>query len=43
LIIRGKQARGLKVPFGPFLILATVLTVLFAGPVLDLYTHLFMP
>jgi leader peptidase (prepilin peptidase)/N-methyltransferase len=42
LIIRGKQARGLKVPFGPFLILATVITVLFASPVLDWYTHLFV-
>lgn len=42
LMIQGKQARGMKVPFGPFLILATIITVLFGSSVIDWYTGLFM-
>lgn len=40
LVLQGKPLRHLKIPFGPFLILATIMTVLFGSPILDWYTGL---
>lgn len=41
LLLRGKSVRNAKIPFGPFLILATVITVLFSQPIIDWYTGFF--
>lgn len=41
LLLRGKSVKGLRVPFGPFLILATVVTVLFSQPILSWYMGFF--
>jgi prepilin signal peptidase PulO-like enzyme (type II secretory pathway) len=41
LLLRGKPVRNLKIPFGPFLILATIITVLFSQTIIDWYTGLF--
>jgi leader peptidase (prepilin peptidase)/N-methyltransferase len=43
LLLRGKPLRHMKVPFGPFLILATILTVLFSSSMISWYTGLFAP
>lgn len=43
MVLRGKPMRQARVPFGPFLLLATFVTVLFSGGVLDWYTGLFLP
>lgn len=42
LAVRGKSVRGVRVPFGPFLIVATIATVLFGQLILDWYNGLFM-
>jgi leader peptidase (prepilin peptidase)/N-methyltransferase len=41
LLLRGKSIRQARIPFGPFLILATIITVLFGQPIVDWYTGLF--
>lgn len=41
LLLQGKPLRHARIPFGPFLIVATVVTVLFSSPVIDWYTGLF--
>jgi len=41
LLLQGKSIRHMRIPFGPFLILATILTVLFSQSVIDWYIGLF--
>lgn len=41
-IARGKKSLSAKLPFGPFLIIATVLTMLFGGQIIDWYTGLLL-
>lgn len=40
LLIRGKNLRGAKIPFGPFLLLGTVITVLFGQAIINAYIGL---
>lgn len=40
-MLASKSVRNIKVPFGPFLLLATLLTVLFGQAVIDWYTSYF--
>jgi prepilin signal peptidase PulO-like enzyme (type II secretory pathway) len=42
-IIAGKKEMTSKLPFGPFLIAATMILVLFGDSILDWYQHLFLP
>jgi prepilin signal peptidase PulO-like enzyme (type II secretory pathway) len=39
LLVRGKKAMKLRVPFGPFLLAATVVVVLFGASLVDWYTQ----
>lgn len=39
LLLAGRQKLATKVPFGPFLIAATAITILFGGSLIDWYTH----
>ncbi len=39
--LKAKDKRHVKIPFGPFLILATIVVVLWGGHVVDWYTNLF--
>lgn len=41
LLVRGKSIRHMRIPFGPFLILATIVTVLFGQGIIDWYIGLF--
>lgn len=41
LLLRGKPVHSAKIPFGPFLILATIVTVLFSQTIIDWYTGFF--
>jgi prepilin signal peptidase PulO-like enzyme (type II secretory pathway) len=42
LLATGRLKRTSVIPFGPFLIAAAVVTVLFGGDILDWYRHLFL-
>ena len=39
ILLKGKQAMKVQVPFGPFLLAATVVVVLFGTRVIDWYTQ----
>ncbi len=41
-LVRGKVKVKTKLPFGPLLIIATVVVVLFGGPVINWYLHSFL-
>lgn len=43
LLLRGKPLRHARIPFGPFLISATIVAVLFSGSIVGWYTGLFVP
>jgi len=40
LLIAKRQSFSSKLPYGPFLILSTALTLLFGGPIINWYTRL---
>lgn len=40
LLVKGKNLRGAKIPFGPFLLLAAVTTVLFGQAIINVYISL---
>jgi leader peptidase (prepilin peptidase)/N-methyltransferase len=40
LLVAGKKKFGQSLPFGPFLCLATVVSVVYGGKILDMYTFL---
>jgi leader peptidase (prepilin peptidase)/N-methyltransferase len=42
ILLRGKKALGVQVPFGPFLLAATVVVVLFGTAIVDWYTGHFL-
>jgi len=42
LIARGKQGLQLRIPFGPYLLLATILVVLYGTPIVGWYQNLFL-
>ena len=41
LLLQGKSVRHARIPFGPFLILATIITVLFSQSIINWYIGLF--
>jgi leader peptidase (prepilin peptidase)/N-methyltransferase len=43
LLLQGKSIRHARIPFGPFLILATIITVLFGTTIINWYVGLFAP
>lgn len=40
-LLRGRPVKGMRLPFGPFLLLATVVVVLFGAQLVNWYTSLF--
>jgi prepilin signal peptidase PulO-like enzyme (type II secretory pathway) len=43
LLLRGKQGLRLQIPFGPYLLAATVIVVLYGGTIVDWYQRLLLP
>ncbi|MBA3757877.1 prepilin peptidase [Candidatus Saccharibacteria bacterium] len=42
-LLTGAKTAASKLPYGPFLIVATFLVLLFGGPILDWYNNIFIP